>query len=176
MRRIALSLLVVAIAWAAPVAAQRSLPATADSVVVDSAVDSFADSLGIARRAGAAAAGHRGVVGYFTAAFVSGLALGIAAPIVCDESTPDAAPALVSLVGAGGFVAATARAARSDVVVPPEDASRLERHDAEYQHAFRRAYEERLHARRTHAALWGGVVGATVGVGALVLLLSNIKT
>ncbi|HEY9515860.1 MAG TPA: hypothetical protein VIQ74_09290 [Gemmatimonadaceae bacterium] len=147
-----------------------------DTTGAPSRVDVMRDSADVGRMAGAEAARHRGVGDYFAAGLLSGLPIGMAGPVAVGEFTPDVPPVLITAAGVAGVVGVSLHASRADVTLPATEEERLQQHSVEYQQGFRNAYTTVVHGRRKRAAVWGSVTGALAGVGAFLLLLTNIRT
>lgn len=118
-----------------------------------------------ATAAGEAAAEAKAVGGYFVASFVGGVPIGFLLPIAFYNREPGN----LTVLGLGTAVVGltTHKASVDATVVDPDvfETLRLESH--EYQEAFLEAYEEELRGRRVRSSLWGGAVGAGVGLGFL---------
>lgn len=134
------------------------------------------NSASAGRADGAAAAHGRGVGGYFAAGLLSGLAIGAAGPIGVGEASPDVPPLVITAAGVAGVVGVSVHAAHAGVTLPASDEALLRGHGDAYQKAFRDAYAIQVQRRRKHAALWGGLTGTAVGIGAVLFLLSHITT
>lgn len=168
-RRVTLSGLVLALLlgpFSAAVAQDPSGPPARAGAAHDSAD---------AGRVAGAARGER-VGGYFTPALLSGLPIGAVGPIAAGEARPDVPPVVVTAAGVAGVIGISLHAAHAGVTLPAPAEAQLREHDVSYQRAFRDAYVKEVQRRRAHAALWGGVTGTAVGVGAFLLLLTHIKT
>jgi uncharacterized membrane protein YfcA len=123
--------------------------------------------------AGRDAARQRGVGGYFATSFVGGFPAGLFGPVGVAASQPTLL--VVGGAGAAIVIATTARGARRDLVeFPPLLMDQLKDQPPAYREAFLTAYAEHLSRRRVHASLWGGAIGAGVGFGTLVWLISRI--
>ena len=147
-----------------------------DTLGTPSQAEVMRDSAAAGRVAGAEAAHHRGVGGYFTAGLLGGLPIGMAGPVAVGEHSPDVPPILITAAGVAGVVGVSLHASRAGVTIPATEEARLQQHSVEYQRAFRDAYATEAHGRRKRATIWGSVTGAMAGVGAFLLLLTNIRT
>jgi hypothetical protein len=130
------------------------------------------DSTAAGVRAGTAHANQRGVVRYFGLGVVSVGFIGFAAPFAIDDGdAPQIAVASAGVLLLGLTLLNAGRAS-----VPTALEPELVQHDSSYVHGFREGYRARLGQRRRRAAAVGGVAGTVVGAGALVLLLSGLRT
>lgn len=125
-----------------------------------------------AARAGQLAAADREVAGYFIASFLGGLPAGFLLPIGITFSEP------VSFVlgGTGAAIVGltTHHAARRDLPSDSIISEHIRTPTREQVRLFRAAYRDRLSRRRVRASLWGGAIGAGIGAGTLVWLVSQI--
>lgn len=121
--------------------------------------------------AGRAAARQYGVGGYFISSFLGGLPAGFLLPI--GGATGEPTSLVLGGAGATVVIVTTSRAYK-DEALPPLLNEKLQAHTPEYRDAFHAAYSEQLSRRRVRASLWGGGIGAGVGFGTLVWLLSQI--
>lgn len=129
-------------------------------------------SAGDAISAGEAAAEAKAVGGYFVASFVGGVPIGFLLPIASYTSEPGTLTVLGLGTAVVGFT--TYKASTDAAVVDPEVFETLRFESPEYQEAFLRGYEEELIGRRVRASVWGGAVGAGVGLGFLFWAVSSL--
>lgn len=127
-------------------------------------------SLAAAESAGRADAGARPVAGYFLTSFAGGLAAGVLLPaglLVGDDGIGAAG-------GAGGalVIASAARAGARAEGPPAVGAAVADQPDA-WREAYHAAYDDQLRRRRRRAALWGGGIGAGIGVGAVIFVATR---
>lgn len=163
LRPIALALL-LCVVCAAPVLGQ-----VGHVPLPGAALDSL---LQAADRAGRDAARVPRVGGYFLTSFIGGLPAGFLGSIGVMSSDPG--PILLGSVGAALVIGSAAHGAKREFELPPELQERLKEQPPVYREAFRSAYGEQLSRRRVKASLWGGAVGAGIGIGAVVWLLYSI--
>lgn len=165
LRQIALSLVLCA---------GLAVPAQGQQVEPDSVSTAQAEHLRQdAQIRGRAAARERAVAGYFFASFVGGLTTGFFLPL--GLAVPDGTSLALGSAGTAVVVASTSMAANRDSRPPPAVLNPLADQPPEYQQAFRSAYAEQLRRRSVRASLWGGGIGAGLGLGTLVWLVSQIE-